>query len=581
MLLLMVFGCQPAATNNSDTTPGELTSPPSNNEPERRTNGAPSPVKLTALYAESCGITFQHFSGFSEAHPFPAANGSGVAIADFDNDLWPDLLFATSCPIPVPKTGDYKTCFFRNQRGTWQYEDDTELAGLGFDGFGAGLAVGDFDNDGFSDFYLSCYGKNRLYHNQGDGTFLLLQSLNQPDDDGFATSCLFADFDNDGLLDIYVCNYGLWTPETNKWCGNQRTEKRAFCDPKEIEPACDVIYRNCGDGDFENKSGMSVFESRKFRGQGAVAVHLNDDNLIDLYVGNDMHPNSLYINRGNWMFEEDAQLNGAAFDRNGGSQASMGIAAGDPDRNGLFDIIVTNYANEHNTLYRNLNNGMFMHESAGFAVLREGMPFIGWGTTFVDLDVDGWQDLIVVNGHVDKDPANSPQTSYEQPTLVYRNENGRFKFCEGCIQNEQVSLGSSRGLAVGDLDGDGDNDVVITHQDKSPGLLRNDCVGHSGSATRVCFRGIHSNRDCIGIRYSRVDGSDGIQGLCGGGSYLSSSSVVNALNLQANDSVQYSVQWPNRMLTHPAEFDQGKYQLLLEPAEDGTTHHSASYALPF
>ncbi len=577
---LLFAGCQKAELEKTEPTATAVstTGVPGNDAALK--NEQAGMIRLTAISAQSCGVNFQHVSGFSDQHPFPAANGSGVAVLDFDNDLWPDLLFATSCPIPVPAAGDYLTRMFRNKRGEWQFDDTTKQAGLGFDGFGAGLAVGDFDNDGFSDFYLSCYGENHLYHNHGDGTFSRFQSAELPNDDGFAASCLFADFDNDGLLDIYVCNYGIWSPETNKWCGNQRSERRAFCDPREIDPACDVIYRNCGDGRFENKTLDTTVGERKFRGQGAIAVHLNEDDFLDLYVGNDMHPNCLYLNRGNWQLDEDAQLNGAAFDRNGGSQASMGIATGDPDGNGKFDVLVTNYANEHNTLYRNLQDGVFMDESASFGVLREGMPFIGWGTAFVDLNLDGWEDLIVINGHVDKQPSSDQNTTYEQPTLIYQNDRGRFEFCTDGIQDESLSLGSSRGLAFGDFDGDGDDDVVLTNQDDFPGLLRND-TKHSMNSSHLLFKGRSSNRDCIGLRYSGVSGSpSATRGVVGGGSYLSSNSFVQCFSIDHSQGAALSVQWPLDGQRRQTKLGSAEYQIIVEPEAESGRDRPTSFDLP-
>ncbi|MCA9035357.1 MAG: VCBS repeat-containing protein [Planctomycetaceae bacterium] len=526
-------------------------------------------IKLVALEATTCGVDFVHFSGFSDEHAFPAANGSGVGFLDFDRDLWPDLLFVTACEIPVPETAEFASQLYRNRSGSWQFENISTNAGIGFDGFSAGVTSGDFDNDGFPDFYIGCYGANQLYRNLGDGSFERWEAHLLPDDPGFAASCLCADFDNDGLLDIYVCNYGNWTPENNKWCGNQRTGERAFCDPKVIEPASDVIYRNLGNGNFQDMTASCGVGSVAFRGQGAVAVHLNEDNLIDLYVGNDMHPNCMFTNHGHWEFTESAQSNGAAFDRNGGSQASMGIAAGDPDQNGLMDILVTNYANEHNTLYRNLKNGMFMDESSGFGIVREGMSYIGWGTALVDLTGDGWLDLVVVNGHVDPKPAGGLKTVYQQPTLVYSNQNGRFVFHENCIRNEIVSMGSSRGLGVGDVDGDGDYDLVITNQDHAPGIIRNDTVPHSGRNVSVTFCGVRSNRDCIGLIYRTSETGNRLCGISAGGSYLSSNSHCEHIPVGKGQNISAEIRWPVSDSFAGSTIQEADSVAIIEPSGEG------------
>lgn len=534
-------------------------------------------IVLTAMDPLAVGLDFNHFSGFSDDHHFPSANGSGVAVFDFDNDTWPDLLFATGCQIPIPETSDQSTRLYRNIRGQWRVSDVSKSAGIGFDGFGAGLAAADFNNDGFGDFYISCFGENRLYVNQGDGSFILNESPSSASSSTFAASCGWGDLDNNGSVDLYVCNYGLWNINHRKACAD-REGRRAFCDPKEIDSSKDSVYKNLEDGSFESKTESTVVGQRRYRGQGLVIAHLNDDEFIDIYVGNDMHPNCLFMNQGNWEFTEDAQSTGSAFDGHGVSQASMGVSVSDVDRDGNTDLICTNYQNEHNTLYRNLSSGVWMDDSTGFGVFREGVPYIGWGVVFSDLNVDGWEDLLIVNGHVDKQPYGSPEVKYEQPSLAYRNDGGRFTFLPQCVRNAELAMGSCRGLATGDFDGDGDDDFVVTRQDKAPGLLRNDSK-RLLSSKNVVFCGNRANRDAIGLLIE-LPSNKGVTGVVGGGSYLSCSDKCRVM-AEVDSTAGIRIRWPGGKEWESMSLatGHGLYAVVEQAGESGSPA-SRSFVLP-
>jgi len=547
LLLLAIFGTvlcgcteQPADDDTSETvnSPDETSG--------RKAASADSPGSRLTLRArrKGTGLRLVHCSGISEERYFPALNGSGVAAFDIDHDGRMDLLFATSCPIPIPEQSDlYPTRMYRN-RGGWQLSEVTAAAGGRFDGFAAGVTAADFNNDGFTDFYLNCLGPNRLYRNQGDGTFELLTGPAIPTGSEFGTSGAFADLDGDSVLDLFVCNYGAWTPETNKWCGDREHGVRAFCAPSSIDPIIDSLYRGLGDGTFEDATPGSVVAEREYRSQGVIATYLNGDNLLDLYVGNDAHPNCLYLNKGDLQFDEVAQTTGAAFDRNGVLQASMGIASADYDRNQSMDLFVTNYTREHNALYRGLGNGLFLDDARTSGVMAGAMTLVGWGVGFTDLDADGWEDLVVVNGHTDTyDVLGGEAADYEQPTLVYRNVDGRFTLQNSCIENEQESIGSSRGMAMLDADLDLDVDVVFTNQDGHPGVLEN-TTSQAGESVAIMLVGTVSNRSAIGARIV-VDGERPIvRVIQGGGSYLSTNSPVVLIPVGDDGTVDVTVTWP-------------------------------------
>lgn len=550
LLVWCAIGCQdspapkPAKRENTagatvvDAGPAAAVSPP-------RSDAAAWFEDVTS----ATGINFVHVSGDSPDKPFPAANGSGLGMLDFDLDGWQDLLFLTGTPIPVDvNRQEPRNRLYRN-RGALQFEEVTSESGLGHVGYSAGLAVGDFNSDGFPDVYVTSYGINPLFLNRGDGTFEEVGAasgvaLNQW---GASAACL--DFDHDGLLDFYVCNYGKWSPETNLYCGDKARGVRVFCSPRSIEPVHDVLFRNLGDGRFENVTEAMGLAKVAGRAQGVVAADFNNDGWTDLYVGNDLHANFLFLNRDGVQFESAGERMGAAYDYVGNMQASMGVDAADVNGDGWLDLFATNFEDEHNAYYENLRGEFFDEVAHQRGLARESLPWVGWGTLFADFDLDRRLDLIVVNGHVDNNRRELGQDSpYQQPPLVWKNTGSRFEFLGAAAGKYFESRWCSRGLSVGDLDNDGAVDVVIGHQDAAPTVLHN--RNRNRAASRVVqlrLVGTRSNRDAVGSRLVAGESSEipQVRIVRGGGSYLSAHDLRQVLVTDPNEPLNVEVHWGN------------------------------------
>ena len=471
-------------------------------EPTVRTAEVPADAWFTTIGKAVTGIDFRHDSGTNAEKPFPAANGSGIAVLDYDLDGHDDLYFATGTPFPIESNREAPVNRCYRNLGDFRFSEVTAASGLGHNGYSAGLAVGDYDNDGFPDVYVNCFENNVLYHNQGDGTFIAVTDAAQVGDPRWGTSAAFLDYDADGSLDLYVCNYAKWTWETRRWCGNRARQVRIYCSPHSVEPEMDALYHSLGDGRFEDEAVSTGIASRPGRAQGVVAADLNQDGKIDLYVGNDLNANAFFLNQGNGKFEDATEISYAGYDFKGSMQAGMGVDAADVTGDGLPELFVTNFQNEHNTLYLNMADGLFQDSSQQFGVYAAGLPWVGWGAAFADFDLDGYLDLVVTNGHVDDNlhllGENSP---YAQPPLMWRQEAGKFRELGPQAGEFFTQRHVGRALVVADLDNDGDQDLVIGHQDERPAILRNDCqLASPRTARSYALRliGTISNRNAIG-----------------------------------------------------------------------------------
>jgi enediyne biosynthesis protein E4 len=557
-------------------------------------------------------LNFFHCSGDSEERPFPAANGSGVGMLDYDNDGNVDLTFGSGTPIPVdPDQREHHPALFQNL-GAWKWRDVSSLAHFNHYGYSAGVTVGDFDNDGFADVYFGCYGENVLFQNQGDGTFRIVQdcgadgrpkkngnpkdvkeSRGSPatkkltdikDEDyaespGWATSVAFFDFDHDGFLDLYVVNYAMWSLKTNLYCGDREKGIRIFCGPASIPPQYDVLYRNRGDGTFEDVSESSGITKQCRRGQGVVCVDLNNDGWLDLYIGNDMHVNTMFLNNRNGTFTDMTEKSGAGYDSKGSAQASMGVDAADVDRDGDFDLITTNFEGEYNTFYQAEASNFYVDRSVASGLAAGSFPWISWGVKFVDFDLDGWLDCIITAGGVDKNRSLMYEDAiYDHACQIWHNKRGRFSPFGKTCGDYFETYHPGRGLAVGDLDNDGDDDVAISHQDQKPAILEN--LARSSVAkedpprkeqpnsTRIRLIGTQSNRTAIGSRLTFTDGSGvRVTQIMGGGSYASSCDVQPIISVDKIEGCKLEVRWPSGKTSAVTSFQMNGTTEVVEPRD--------------
>ncbi|MCY2962940.1 MAG: CRTAC1 family protein, partial [Planctomycetota bacterium] len=571
VLVAAVLGCDRAPSGIPATAPADGGSGKSAEEGKKaaekeagtkkpgpripKTATGPGPIRFSEMTATS-GVDFVHESGDFSEKPFPAANGSGVATLDFDLDGYVDLFFLTgsrSVFDPEWKEQPRNRCY-RN-RGDWKFADVTDATGLGHRGASAGVAVGDFDGDGFPDVFVNCFGADKLYRNLGDGTF---RDISDPSgvsaDTLWGTSAAFLDYDGDGLLDLFVVNYSTWTMETNRYCGDRSRGVRTFCSPTSVDPAPSVLYHNEGDGRLVSAGEQAGVAGRLGRGQGILVCDFNDDGWPDVYVANDMNPNFLYVNDGHGKFRDVSEASGADVDYKGASQAGMGIALADVNRDGRFDLFVTNYEGEHNAYYENQGELQFQDVSRSRGLAAESIPWVGWGTALVDFDLDGWPDCLVTNGHTDNNFHEIGRDSpYEQPPGVWHNKKGRFTFAGGDGAGAYFgALHVGRGLAVADLDNDGDQDVVIVHQDGPPAILRNDRLAgtaEDSATTSVLLIGRAGNRDAVGAVVRELEVSPArIWCQVNGGSYASASEKRVHLGKSGSAAPQstrrISVLWP-------------------------------------
>jgi hypothetical protein len=512
---------------------------------------ADPPVVFTDATAAS-GITFTHASAPDKKYIVESMSG-GVALFDFDNDGWLDVYLANS---PTVATADQpasaRSALWRNNHdGT--FTDVTAHAGVGEVGWAMGVTTGDYDNDGWTDLYVTCFGPNHLFHNNGNGTFTDVTTRAGVADPRWSTGAAFGDYDNDGKLDLIVANYvDLHLDALPEFGAGKNCVFRGLpvqCGPRGLTGAGDSLFHNNGDGTFTDVSvAAGVSDPARRFGMGVAWCDFNADGRIDLYVANDSGPNYLYRNNGDGTFTEVGMSSGTALSEDGTEQASMGVAIGDYDHRGRWSIFVTNFSDEYNALYRHEKDFLFTDASYATRTAKASLPYVGWGTGFLDYDNDGWLDLMVVNGHVypQVDKAGA-EVGYREPKLLYHNDrNGTFSDVTRDAGSALTIPAVSRGAAFGDIDNDGDIDVVVNNLDGRVTVLRND-GGSASNYLTIELAGRTSNRSALGARVT-VTAGDLIQveERRGGGSYLSQNDTRLHFGLQKRAMAdRIEVRWPD------------------------------------
>ena len=458
-------------------------------------------VRFTDITAE-LGIEFRHVNGESGKKYFIEPIGSGVALFDFDNDGDLDLYFVNGSDLPGMTSSVQPTNrFYRNDGGT--FTDITDEASVGDTGYGLGCCVGDYNNDGFTDLYVTNYGPNVLYHNNGNGTFTDVTATAGVAGDHFSSGCAFVDVNADGYLDLYVVNYVQFDPETNPECSRQGIP--TYCTPEALPGVADVFYRNNGDGTFTDDSESAGVSTANGKGLGVACGDVDNDGDVDIFVANDTTPNFLYRNERNDMrMMEDALFAGVALSEEGRAYSGMGANLGDFDNDGYLDIVITNFQDQTNSLYHNAQSGFFTEMSFATGIGERSLPYLAWGVDFIDVNNDGWLDLFIANGHLDDNIAEiDPIGIYAQPNQLFLNDRG-IRFSENpdpAIAQRKVS----RGTAFGDIDNDGDIDIVVSNLKGAPTVLRNDS-NNASQWLAVKLIGTRCNRDAIGARVTVVFG---------------------------------------------------------------------------
>ncbi len=505
--------------------------------------------------AQEAGVTLLNVTGDKTIDYIVEANGNGAAFFDFDNDEDIDLLIINGSTLNNIKNGGNPIAALYRNDGQGKFSDVTALSGINRKGWGMGVCVADYDNDGFEDVYITAFGPNVLYRNNGDGTFTDVTEQAKVGDTGWSTNCVFGDYDRDGYTDLYVANYLTFDEETIPKPGTATACRykgmAVFCGPKGLPPQKDRLYRNNGDGifiDVSERAGISAPGQFSF---GVIFSDLNNDGWPDIFVANDSRPNYLFRNKGGGSFEETALLAGVALSESGAMQAGMGVDVGDYDNDGDFDIFITHLSGDHNTLYRNDGNGFLSDVSFHASLALSSLEYLGWGTGFVDLDNDGLLDIFIANGHVYQEiDTHNVGFKFFEPNQLYQNlGDGRFREVTKEIGGGLLIEKSSRGAAFGDIDNDGDLDILVINHNDRPTLLRNEVINGNHWIT-LRLVGTKSNRDAVGARITvKVGTLVQTAEVRSGGSYLSHNDSRVHFGLgKATRIERLEVRWPSGLV---------------------------------
>ena len=550
-LLLSLGGCKKTpseAVESGPATAEEALSQTPTPTPTPEIPRPSGPIEFTDVTAQA-GVRFKHNSGAAGKKYLPETMGPGCAFLDYNNDGWQDILLVNSMNWPENKGPKSFSALYRNnQDGT--FTNVTREAGLAVEMYGLGCTIGDYNNDGYVDIYLTCVGSNHLFLNTGNGKFVDVTAKAGVGDPGFSTSAAWFDYDRDGKLDLFVCNYVEWSVETDQFCTLDGKNK-SYCTPQSYKGQSSTLYRNKGNGTFENATQRAGLFDPAGKSLGVALLDYNNDGWMDLFVANDTEPNKLYKNSGNGTFTDEAIPAGVAFSEAGTARAGMGVDAADYDGSGRQSVVIGNFTNERMALYRNDGSGLFTDEAQTSGIGKMSAQSLTFACFFFDYDLDGMLDIFAANGHVSDDiSVVQPNVKYAQPPHLFRNK-GKRKFEEvtskvgRALQRAIVG----RGAAYGDFDNDGDLDLLLTSNNGPARLLRNDNANQN-DLVRVKTAGTRSNRDGIGAKLTlkAPGGAKLLNVVRAGSSYCSQSELPLTFGLgraEAGKALSLEVVWPS------------------------------------
>lgn len=536
---------RPASTAQATQGP-QVAAPLSNSPPN---GGRPSgPVRFTDVTAQA-GIHFRHNSGAFGKKYLPETMGSGVCVIDYDGDGWQDIFFVNSRNWPGHGSGhSYPALYHNNRDGT--FTDVTQEAGLATELYGLGCAVGDYDNDGHDDIYVTALDGNHLFRNLGNGRFADVTAKAGVRDSGFSTGAVWFDYDSDGRLDLFVSHYVDWSIATDQTCSLD-TKNKSYCTPELYKGQSGTLFHNKGNGVFEDVTKKAGLYDPTSKSLGIALIDVDNDGWVDLFVANDTQPNKLYRNNHNGTFTDIAVEAGVAYSDAGKKRAGMGADAADFDQSGKESLVIGNFTNESLSLYHNDGSGLFSDSSGASGIASPSANSLTFGTLFFDYDLDGLPDILAVNGHVADDiSVVQPTIHYAEPPLLFHNNgNGKFEEVTDKVGSALRQPIVGRGVAYLDFDNDGDLDLVLTTSNGPAKLLRND-NGNQNDMLRIRTIGTRSNRDGIGARIT-VTTNTGLhlfKMVRSGSSYLSQSELPVTFGLgkpTTNKLVSLEIVWPS------------------------------------